>query len=165
MCQLARCRFPLVRTDYYQRAFGRHQLLHAIERVLQHRAPADDWRKLSRPSPPQSCLRKPRTLVPSPPAKTIAHTLAWRTKSSLAADRLTNVAGTRATFVPNLWSKNWRVWPKRNNSFQSRDSRPRMFRASDTDDPMFTTAVRLNAHFVCQEQHSTWIRELRSLAR
>jgi hypothetical protein len=31
---------------YYERTFGRHQPLHTIKGVLQHRAPADDRGKL-----------------------------------------------------------------------------------------------------------------------
>ena len=59
--------------------FGRHQPLHTIKGVLQHRAPAYYRRKLLETITATELLRKPRTRVPSPPAKTIDHTLIWRT--------------------------------------------------------------------------------------
>jgi hypothetical protein len=46
MGELARCFRTLMGAHYYQRPFGRHHLLHAIEGVLQHRAPTDDRREL-----------------------------------------------------------------------------------------------------------------------
>jgi hypothetical protein len=46
MGELARCFCTLMRAHDYQRPFRRHQLLHAIQGMLQHRASADDWRKL-----------------------------------------------------------------------------------------------------------------------
>jgi hypothetical protein len=103
MCQLARCLFPLVRTDCYQRAFGRHQLLHAM-RVLQHGASAYYGRNCLIVTAAK-LLRKPRTLVPSPPAKTIAHTLDRRTQKLLGCGKSDECSGDQGNLRAKVRSK------------------------------------------------------------
>jgi len=81
------------------------------------------------PVPPQSCLRKPRTLVPSPPAKPIAHLL-----------RIVDECdGTRASFVPPLFGREPRLClADATQSVSGTGQRLTGFRVSDTGEAMLT---------------------------